>query len=117
MDIKVFEHNGDFTVKTIDDIDEVKKMTITMIHGDEVLTIAYNDGTVEVVVPGMLDMMDQFMDYADYVYTIYDANESENLIDNSLFINRNDSYWWSDICNDPCNDLYGDIPFVWYHMK
>ena len=117
MYIKVFDFDGDFTIKTIDNIDGIKTMTITMISGDEVLTITYNDGTIELVVPGMLDMVDQFMDYADYAYTIYDTDQSENLIDNPTFINRKDSYWWSNICNDPCNDIYGDIPFVWYHIK
>ena len=94
MDIKLSEYNGNVTVKNIDDIDAVNEMTITVLSGDEVLDIAYNDGTIEVVDPGMTN---RFIDYVDYVYTIYDASESENLIDNPAFMNRKDSYWLSDI--------------------
>ncbi len=80
-----------------------------MISGNEVLTITYNDRTIELVASGMLDMVNQFMDYADYAYTIYDDDDSDNFIDNPKFINRKDSYWLSDIC--------GDDPFMRFHMK
>ena len=100
MDIKVFKHDGDFTVKTIDNIDEVEQMFIKVISGDEELVIVYKDDSTKIVDPGKTT---RFKDYIDYIYVIYDKNESINLIDTSRFINRNNSCWLDDVEDD---DLY-----------
>lgn len=94
MDIKVLKYNGDVTVKTINNFDNVDMMLITVISGDEELFISYKDDTAEVVDPGKAT---RFMDYVDYVYVIYDADKSKNLIDNPIFMDRTSSYWVDDV--------------------
>lgn len=101
MDIKVLKYNGDVTVKTIDNFDEVDMMLITTISGDEELFISYKDDTTEVVNPGKAN---RYEDYIDYIYVIYDADKSKNLIDNPIFMDRTSSYWLDD--ND---DIYDEM--------
>ena len=93
MDIKILEYNNDVTVKTIDNFDDVEMMIISVVSGDEILKIVYNDGTVETVDPGRTN---RYIDYDDHLYVIYDSNESENLIDYPGFVNRTSSYWLKD---------------------
>ncbi len=100
MDIKILEYNNDVTVKTIDNFDEVEQIFINVISGDEELVIVYKDDSTKVVNPGRAN---RYEDYIDYIYVIYDKNESINLIDNPRFMNRKDSYWLDDVEDD---DLY-----------
>ena len=100
MDIKILEYNNDVTVKTIDNFDEVEQIFINVISGDEELVIVYKDYSTKVVNPGRANL---YEDYIDYIYVIYDKNESINLIDNPRFMNRKDSYWLDDVEDD---DLY-----------
>lgn len=93
MDIKILEYNNDVTVKTIDNFDDVEMMIISVVSGDEVLKIAYNDGTVETVDPGGTN---RYEDYVDYIYVIYDAKKSENVIDYPGFMDRTSAYWLED---------------------
>ena len=90
MDIKIFKYDDKFIVKTIDNFDDVKMMFIFLVYGDEVLNVVYNDGTVDAVYTSILT---RFMNLTDHSYMIYDASESENLIDNPIFMNRKKSGW------------------------
>ncbi len=101
MNINVLKYNGDVIVKNIDNFDDVKMMIMSVVSGDEVLEIVYNDGDIETVDPGGTN---RYADYDDYIYVIYDAKKSENLIDYPGFVNRTSSYWLKD--EDEGYDLY-----------
>lgn len=90
MDVKILEYHGDITVKTIDNFNDVEMMIMSVVNGDEVLDITYNDGTAETVDPGRTN---RYADYVEYIYVIYDSDESENLIDYPGFIDRTSAYW------------------------
>ena len=90
MDVKILEYHGDITVKTIDNFNDVEMMIMSVVNGDEVLDITYNDGTAETVGPGRTN---RYADYVEYIYVIYDSDESENLIDYPGFIDRTSAYW------------------------
>ena len=89
MEIKLLDWNKKETIVEIGDLDDIAKMEIDVISGDEILTVVYKDYTIR----KFDSSCDRMADFYDYGYEIYDFNNSENRIDDPKFLNRTDSYW------------------------
>lgn len=89
MEIKLLDYAKNETIVEIGNLDDIAKMEIDVITGDEILTVVYKDYTIR----KFDSSRDRMADFYDDGYEIYDFNKSENLIDDPKFLNRTDSYW------------------------
>lgn len=70
------------------DLENVGRIDVEVISGDEVLTVTKKDYTVE-----RYDSSDRrFIDYYDYQYTIYDPEDGINMLEDPVWKNRKSSY-------------------------
>lgn len=70
----------------LDKLDEIQRIEIRVITGDEICKIQYKDGKEE-----FFDSSNsRLTDYYDYEYTLYDALTNKNLIEK--FLKRKSSY-------------------------
>lgn len=90
MNVKLLDYAGKSIFVDVGDIDTIESMMITVISGDEILTVSYKNGTEET-----FDSSDsRIMDFYDGEYAIYDEKAGINGFDNEEFMNRNTSYWY-----------------------
>lgn len=86
--IYILDYEGKKTEVEIEDFDNVKRMTITVLSGDEVLDVVYKNGTTR-----RYDSSDcRWYSYYDCEYDIYEYDETENPIDDPEWLNRKKSY-------------------------
>lgn len=88
MKINIMDYKGETREIEIEDFDNVDLMYIEVISGDEVLTVAYKDGTIQ----GFDSSNDRMINYYDETYYIYKFDNEKNAIDDPNFLNRKNSY-------------------------
>lgn len=91
MKIELLDYASNRVSVDVGDLDDIAKIVISVISGDEVLEVIYKDYTSEV----FDSSTDRMMDFYDDEYEIYNVDEPYNLIDIPEFINRKTSYWRS----------------------
>jgi hypothetical protein len=90
MNIKLLDFGGNEVVVDVGDIETIKEMDITIMSGDEILTVYYKDGTEK-----EFDSCNyRIWDFYDGLYTLYSEDEGVNLLDDEKFVNRFTSYWY-----------------------
>lgn len=90
MKIKLLDYGHDEVIVDVGDIETVKNMSITVLSGDEILTVSYKDGTEKEFDPSD----DRFWDFYDGWYVVYDEDEGVNLLNDEKFVDRLSSYWF-----------------------
>ena len=85
----------DFTYENFEEFDignleDIAKITIEVITGDEVAHVIYKDYSTKSF--DGCGMNDRLKDYHDGEYKIYDFEDNENLIDDPKWLNRKTSY-------------------------
>lgn len=86
--IKLYDYRGEATEFVIYDFELVHAIDITVLSGDEVAAVTYNDGHI-VTFDGATSM--RLENYYDGRYTIY-FNGMIDIVEDDKFINRKDSY-------------------------
>ena len=88
-ELVLFDYNGGefHTGVDLDNLDDISRIDIDVISGDEVATVTYKDGRKQDFDPswGSRDI-----DFFDFGYTLYDSNRLTNNIDS--WLKRGDSY-------------------------
>lgn len=71
------------------DLDDVKRIEIKVVSGDEIVTIKKQNGDTDIY-----DLAGAYRirDYFDYSYVVFDRDLGINIMDESWFSNRCDSY-------------------------
>lgn len=89
MKFRLLDWHSDPTVVEIGDLNDIARMMIDVISGDEVLTVIYKDYSI-----GTFDSShSRREDCHDDYYEIYHFNKSENRMNDPKFVNRTNSYW------------------------
>lgn len=91
MFVKILDYTDYPKMVDVGNLDDIVRMYIKVISGDEVLHVTYKDGTHKTY-----DSCDigRLMDFHDDAYTIYDVDDpTKNLLNDEKFLNRKDSYW------------------------
>lgn len=93
MTIKLLNYRGVPVEVDIGDFNNVARMTMDVVSGDEVLHVMYKNYDVE-----NFDSSDgndrRTMDFHDDEYEVYRFdNPGLNILDNEKFMNRTSSYW------------------------
>lgn len=92
MIVKLFEYREHYVLVEVGNIETIDRMIITVISGDEVLTVMYKDGTER-----DYDSSDcRVMNFLDFQYEIYNDKTGVNKFNNKEFMNRTNSYWFED---------------------
>lgn len=71
------------------DLDDVKRIEIKVVSGDEIVTIKKQNGDTDIY-----DLAGAYRirDYFDYSYVVFDRDLGINIMDEFWFFNRYDSY-------------------------
>lgn len=89
MTVKLLDYEDNAIEADVGDINDIVRMSIRVLSGDEVLTVIRKDTTVET-----FDSSDcRFMSFFDGEYDIYDVHTGVNYFNNEAFMNRQSSYW------------------------
>ena len=92
MVIDLLDYAGRRVLVEVGDIETIERMIISVISGDEVLTVTYKDGTER-----EYDSSDcRNMNFFDFQYEIYNAETGVNKFDIEEFMNRTNTYWLED---------------------
>lgn len=91
MTVKLLDYRGESVEVDIGDFDNVARMTMVVVSGDEVLNVIYKDYNVKI-----FDSCDTRREnYYDTEYEVYDfGNPGPNLLNDVKFMNRTSSYWY-----------------------
>ena len=91
MTIKLFNYHGVPVEVDIGDFNNVARMTMDVVSGDEVLNVMYKNCNVKI----FDSSDDRTMNFHDNKYEVYRFDNPEpNIIDNEKFMNRTSSYWY-----------------------
>ena len=89
MNMRLVDYLGQETFVDVGNLDEIVRMTITVLTGDEVCTVIYKDYSTKT-----FDSSNGRMaDYWDDEYVIYDITKGVNRLSEEGFVNRTNSYW------------------------
>lgn len=89
MELRLMDYAGRSKTFEIGDIEEIARITITVISGDEIATVIYKGYSSK-----EFDSSNSRMaDFYDDEYDIYDVTSGLNLLDDPEFKNRKTSYW------------------------
>lgn len=90
MTIKLSNYRGVPVEVDIGDLDNVARMTMDVVSGDEVLHVLYKNYDVKI----FDSSDDRTMNFHDDEYEVYRFDNPEpNILDNEKFVNRTSSYW------------------------
>ena len=91
MTIKLLNYRGVPVEVDIGDFNNVARMTMEVVSGDEVLNVMYKNYDVKI----FDSSDDRTMNFHDYEYEVYCFdNSGPNILDNEKFMNRTSSYWY-----------------------
>lgn len=90
MMLKLLDYRGRVTEEDIGDLENIARITIDVITGDEIATVIRKDYT-ETHYDSSNCRMD---DYCDHSYEVYDFKKKENLLTDPMWQNRKSSYWF-----------------------
>ena len=86
--VNILDYSGKRTEIEIDNFETVGAIDLTVVSGDEILTVIRKDFTVE----KYDSSNDRTTDYFDGEYRIYKEGEEQNMIDDKEWQNRKTSY-------------------------
>lgn len=90
MTIKLLNYRGVPVEVDIGDFNNVARMTMDVVSGDEVLNVVYKNYNVKI----FDSSDDRTMNFHDDKYEVYYFdNPGHNILDNEKFMNRTSSYW------------------------
>lgn len=87
MELTLLNYKGDKTVVDIENIEDIARMDIDIVSGDEILGMIRKDFTKTSVASDQA-----LVSFYDGGYTIYDITDGTNLINDSKWLNRTSSY-------------------------
>ena len=91
MTIKLLNYRGVPVEVDIGDFNNVARMTMDVVSGDEVLNVMYKNYDVKI----FDSSDDRTMNFHDDEYEVYSFdNPGPNILDNEKFMNRTSSYWY-----------------------
>lgn len=93
MTIKLLNYRGVPVEVDIGDFNNVARMTMDVITGDEVLSVVYKDYDVKIFDSSYGNDRRTMDDYEDEYEVYYFGNPEPNILDNEEFINRTSSHW------------------------
>lgn len=89
MTVKLLDYSGIAKNFDVGDINNIGAMRITVLTGDEVLTVIHKDYSFDKFDAGGGRMMN----YRDDEYEIYNVVTGVNLFEDEAFMERTNSYW------------------------
>ena len=89
MKLMLIDFKKDALMVDIGDIDDIARISITILTGDEVAFVTYKDGTTNVFDSSFT----RIIDYWDGEYTVYDVSTGVNLLDDDHWKTRRTSYY------------------------
>lgn len=89
MELRLMDYAGGSKTFEIGDIENIARITIRVITGDEIATVIYKDYSSK----EFDSSYDRMIDYFDDMYDIYNITSGLNLLDDPEFKNRKSSYW------------------------
>lgn len=92
MTVKLLDYARKAVEVNVGDLNDIGRMYIEVVTGDEILTVIYKDFTVE----KFDSSRDRMMNYFDNLYEIYNVITGLNLLEDEQFVNRTHSYWYED---------------------
>ena len=89
--LKVLDYKGEETDVDIEcALDDIFIISITVLTGDEIMSIIYKDGSKETIDSSM----ERWENCYDCEYDVYNPGQGINLLENERFMNRTNSYWY-----------------------
>lgn len=93
MTIKLLNYLGEPVEVDIGDFNNVARMTMDVVTGDEVLNVVYKNYDVKIF-DSSYGNDRRTMDVYEDEYEVYHFdNKGPNILDNEEFMNRTSSYW------------------------
>ena len=113
MKLTLLDYQANKTTFDIGDIDQIEKIKIVVITGDEIAHVIYKDGSED-----NFDSCDcRITDYHDGAYKIYDSKKENNLLFDDGWLERKDSYDYlydhDEDFDDEDRDEFGYEEFDW----
>lgn len=91
MTIKLLNYRGVPVEVDIGDFNNVARMNMEVVSGDEVLKVMYKNYDVKI----FDSSDDRTINFHDDEYEVYRFdNSGSNILDNEKFMNRTSSYWY-----------------------
>lgn len=88
MVIELMDYQSKKVTFDIGNIEDIVKIVIEVLTGDEVATVLYRNYNIKKFDSSYKRMAD----YYDYEYIVYDAINGINLLNDEIFLNREDTY-------------------------
>lgn len=88
MVIELMDYQSKKVTFDIGNIEDIVKIVIEVLTGDEVATVLYRDYNIK----KFDSSYERMTDYYDYEYIVYDAINGINLLNDEIFLNREDTY-------------------------
>ena len=88
MVIELMDYQSKKVTFDIGNIEDIVKIVIEVLTGDEVATVLYRNYNIK----KFDSSCDRLTDYHDYRYIVYDAINGINLLNDEIFLNREDTY-------------------------
>lgn len=88
MVIELMDYQSKKVTFDIGNIEDIVKIVIEVLTGDEVATVLYRNYNIKKFDSSYKRMTD----YYDYEYIVYDAINGINLLNDEIFLNREDTY-------------------------
>ena len=89
MKLRLIDFKKDELLVDVGNIEDIVRISITILSGDEVAFVTYKDGTTNVFDSSFT----RIIDYWDGEYTVYDVSTGVNLLDDDHWETRRTSYW------------------------
>lgn len=90
MKLKLLDYNSRPCEVEIGDLNDIAKIDIKVISGDEIAVVVYKDYATR----QFDSSSNRKMNFYDGEYEIYRFDKTDNLIDKDEFKNRINSYWY-----------------------
>lgn len=88
MVIELMDYQSKKVTFDIGNIEDIVKIVIEVLTGDEVATVLYRNYNIK----KFDSSYERMTDYHDYEYIVYDAINGVNLLNDEIFLNREDTY-------------------------
>lgn len=88
MVIELMDYQSKKVTFDIGNIEDIVLIVIRVLSGDEVATVLYRNYTIKT----FDSSYERMADYHDYEYIVYDAINGINLLNDDIFLNREDTY-------------------------
>lgn len=88
MVIELMDYQSKKVTFDIGNIEDIVKIVIEVLTGDEVATVLYRNYNIK----KFDSSYERMTDYYDYEYIVYDAINGINLLNDEIFLNREDTY-------------------------